>query len=108
MATAARSRRSPAVLLRAINPVGKPVVRSHVIELSGGLVVPTAPSLATIARDYRALIISQNHALRLVGINPQLMIIVATGLTLQHRERLSTIARTIQPGVRHIDRVRIF
>src|ERR1700687_5493297 len=40
---AADHRGSAAILLRAIDPVGKLIVDGHVIELRRGLVVPTAP-----------------------------------------------------------------
>src|SRR6202140_5656727 len=82
--TAARGCRRSAVLLRAVNPIRKSAVHSHVIELPRRLVVPTAPSLAAVSRDHRALVASQNHALWLVGGEPPFMIIVAPSVAPAH------------------------
>src|SRR5207244_13339216 len=46
----------PALLLPAIDPIGKLVVRADVIELSGGLIVPGAPCLPTVDRDRGPLV----------------------------------------------------
>src|ERR1700687_1111503 len=46
----------PAVLLRAVKPVGEAVVGDDVIELAGGLVVPGTPGLRAINSDDRALV----------------------------------------------------
>jgi hypothetical protein len=45
-----------ALLLAAIDPVGKLVVGDDVIELRGRLVVPRTPGLAVVDADGRALI----------------------------------------------------
>src|SRR3989442_5226855 len=51
-AAAWRGRRT-AVLLCSVHPVRKPIVRSHMIELPGGLVVPGTPSFTAVARHDR-------------------------------------------------------
>src|SRR2546422_3151002 len=97
-----------AVLLRAVDPVGKTVVGDDMVELAGGLVVPRTPRLAAVHGDDGALIAAENHALRFIGINPQKMIIVAAGRAFDGREALPAIARTIERSVGHINCVRIF
>src|SRR5713101_4641533 len=44
-----------AFLLRAVNPIRKPVVRCDVVELRGRLIVPAAPRRAPVHADDRAL-----------------------------------------------------
>src|SRR5258707_1629096 len=74
---AAWSCRRTAVLLRAVNPVRKLVVRHHVIELPSRLIEPGTPSLAAVARNNRALIATKNHPPRLVGSNPNFVLVGA-------------------------------
>src|SRR5258707_6016430 len=99
LASAGSSRRS-AVLLRAVNPIRKLIVRSHVIELPSRLVVPTAPCFAAIARNHRALIVPQDHPLRLVRIDPQFVIVVAAWFAPEPTERFPAGAPAIQPRIR--------
>ena len=105
---AAGCRRWPTVLLRPVNPVRKLIVRSDVIKLSGCLVVPRAPRFSTIARYDRALIAAQNHPLRIVWINPQLVVIWASRIAFEHGEGLSSVLRLVDRSVRHIHNVRVF
>ena len=49
------------ILLRAIDAIGKAVVRADVIELAGGLVEPAAPG-AAIQGDQRALVHAEDLA----------------------------------------------
>src|SRR5258708_8043573 len=80
----------------------------HEMNPPAGLVLTPAPIPPAVARHHRALVASKNHPLRLIRINPQLMIIIATRRSLDHRKGLPAIARTVQPCVRHIHRVRVF
>src|SRR6202790_5180397 len=80
------------ILLRAINPVRKSIVGAYVIHLSGWLVVPGTPGFAAVARDDGSLIASQNHSLRFIRVDPQLVIIVAARSALERGERFSSIA----------------
>src|SRR6266851_2039615 len=59
-----------AILLGAVDPVGEAIVRCDVIELPGWLVEPRAPGLAAISGDDGALVAAEDHASRLVGIDP--------------------------------------
>src|SRR5216684_7678587 len=70
-----------AVLLCAVNPVRKSVIGVDVIKLAGRLVKPGTPGFAGVARDNSALIATHDHALWLIGINPQFVIVVAAGST---------------------------
>src|SRR4029077_2672130 len=54
-----------AFLLTAVKPIRKRVVRAHVIQLRGRLVIPRAPALSAIHRDDRALVRAQQNG---VGI----------------------------------------
>src|SRR5713226_5640687 len=97
---AAWSRRRTAVLLRAVNPVRKLVVRHHVIELPSRLIEPGTPSLAAVARNNRALIATKNHPPRLVGINPKFVVVVAPRRAFECGKRLTSVMRLISCGVR--------
>ena len=68
-----------AFLLPAVKPIRKSIVRAYVIELRGGLVIPRAPRFATVHGDDRALIRAEQNDLRIVRINPNVLIIVAAG-----------------------------
>src|SRR5579859_8186412 len=105
---ASASRRSrAAVLLCPIHPIWKPIVRRHVIKLSGRLVVPGAPRLPAVPRHDYALIASQNHSLRVVRVYPQLVIIVAARRTLNCRKCFSAVPRSVHRRIRHIHHIRI-
>src|SRR5580704_11897035 len=73
---AIRDRDGAAVLLRRVRKVGKLVVGDYVIELPGGLVEPSAPGFAAVDADGSALIDAENHALRVLRINPEHVVIV--------------------------------
>ena len=88
---ATRDRHRARVLLRTVDPVGKSIIGDHVIELSGGLVVPTAPRLGSVDTDDDSLIGSQNHSLRIVWCDPHGMIVVTTWSTLDWYKRFATI-----------------
>src|SRR5262249_1092070 len=96
-----------AVLLRARHPVGKAVVRRDVIDLRRWLVVPRTPRRASVDADDRSLIAPENHPVRIVRIDPKLVIIVAAGRALDRRPALARVCRTIEAGVRTVDDVRI-
>src|SRR5437016_4249478 len=104
---AARSGRRTAVLLRAVHPVRKLVVRHDVIELRRWLVVPRAPRLAAVARHNRALVAAENHPPRLIGIDPQLMIIVASRSAPEGLKSSPTITRLVDCRIWQINDVRI-
>src|SRR5216683_5832906 len=96
-----------AVLLRSVHPVRKLIIRHYVIELRRWLVEPGTPRLTAIAGHNRSLVATENHPPRLIGINPQLVIVVASGRDFERCKRLPTVARLVSCGVRNIDSVRI-
>src|SRR6185436_9373556 len=79
MIAARRSADGAAVLLRAGDPVRKAIVRCDVIDLRCRLVVPGTPRYRAIDSDNGALVAGDNHSLRIVRIDPELVIIVAAG-----------------------------
>ena len=70
------------VLLPGVDPVRGLVVGGEVIELPGRLVVPAAPGRAAIDGDDGALVGAGDHALRRFRVDPQVVVIVATGRAL--------------------------
>src|SRR5579859_174798 len=74
-------RNRTAVLLCSIYSVRKTVVGGDVIKLSGGLVVPRCPGLATVEADGRALIDTQGEMRRVLRVYPDLVVVIATGRT---------------------------
>src|SRR5262249_35688536 len=59
-----------ALLLSAVDPVGKLVVGNDVVELRGRLVVPGTPGLAAVHADGCALVDGQGDDVWVVGIDP--------------------------------------
>src|SRR5690348_3338740 len=104
---AARRSRWTAILLRSVHPVWKLIVGYDVIKLPSRLVEPGTPRLAAVVRHNGALVAAQDHTLRIVLINPQLVIIGARRVALEHAEALSSIHRPVNGSVRHVDYVRI-
>ena len=105
---AAENKDAAAILLRAINVVREIIVNRHVIELRRGLVIPTAPGMARVHADAGALVAAKNHPLRIAGINPQSVIVIAAGRALDGDKSFSRIRGAIDGDVRNIDGVRIF
>src|SRR5260370_24142974 len=103
----ARRHRWPAVLLRAVDAIGTLVVSNPMIELRCWLVVPGAPRLAAIARHDRSLIAADCHPQRLVGIDPQFMVIVSAGRATERFKSFPCVTRFVSRSVRQIDDVRI-
>ena len=84
--------RRAALLLPAVNPVRKLIVSDDVIELRRRLVVPGAPRLATIHADDCALVRRKQHDLRILGIDPKRVVIVAARCAFECRERFATVS----------------
>ena len=94
------------VLLRAVNAIGKIVVRGDVIKLRGWLIHLRGPIFAAIHGNGGAAIVAVDHAIGIIGIDPQtVMVAVRSGDAF---ERFASIDGTIQPGVGDIDFVGIF
>src|ERR1043165_3269366 len=80
---AARRRADRAtVLLRARDPVWKTIVSRDVIDLRSRLVVPRAPRRSAVDTHDRSLIAREDHSFRIVGINPELVIMSPPGAPL--------------------------
>ena len=93
--------------MRSVDPVGIPVIGSHVVDLRGGLVVPGAPALTGVHADGRALIAGHDHARGVHRIDPESMVVVATGGALERGEVVTAIHGTIERRLRHVHRVGI-
>src|SRR5437762_8389162 len=68
-----------AFLLAAVKPIRKRVVRANVVQLGGRLVIPRAPTLASVHSDDRALVRTEKNDVGIIRIDPNVLIIVATG-----------------------------
>ena len=71
------------VLLGSVDEVREPVVRDHVVELRGRLVVPGTPGVPAIQRDERALVRAEDLALRVLRVDPQLVKVIASRIALR-------------------------
>src|SRR5882762_6563731 len=105
--SSAHDSRRAAVLLRAVHPVRKPVIRCDPVEFSRRLVVPRRPGFPSVQADRCALVDSQHDSLRICGINPDRVVIVSSGRALDRSERMSAVIRTVQILRRHINNVRV-
>src|SRR5437879_4782761 len=79
------------ILLTAAQAVGERVVGGHVVHRGGRLVVPAAPGFAAVRREYTALIGHQEDDVRVLGIDPAFLIIVAAGGAANGRPGLAAI-----------------
>src|SRR5262249_53701864 len=71
----ARHRDAAVVLLRAVDPVGEAVVGGDAVELRGGLVANRRPGAAAVVAHRAAAVGAEDHALRVVGIQPQVVVV---------------------------------
>src|SRR6185369_2354149 len=88
--------RGAALLLPAVNPVRKLIISNDVIKLRGGLVVPGAPRLAAIHTDRSALVCCEEHDVRVVGIDPKRVIVVAARRAFERGPCLAAVRRFIR------------
>src|ERR1700752_5456453 len=93
------------VLLRARDPVRKTIVSSEVIDLRRRLVVPRAPGTGPVPANDCTLVARDDHSFWIVGIDPELMIVVAAGRAFDRRPRFAGVGRTIHRRIHHIDHV---
>ena len=94
-----------AVLLGAVDAVGKLVVGGDVIKLRGGLVVPGGPGLAAIEADGRALIDAEREVRRVFGVDPNLVVIVAAGGSAYDLDGLAAVFGPIERDVGNVEDV---
>ena len=95
----------PRILLAAVDPVREPVVGFDVVELAGRLVVPVAPGLPAVQRDDRALVRRRDHALRVLRVDPEEVVVVAARAAAEEFERRAAVARAPDRLTRHVDDV---
>ena len=95
MAAARRNCDGAAVLLRARQTIRKPIIRRDMIKLGSRLVVPGTPGLRAINCDDGALVAAQHHPIRIIGIDPKLMVVVTTRRALDSRPTFSGVGRAI-------------
>ncbi len=80
-----------ALLLTAAQSIRKCAIGVDVIKLSGRLIVPTAPGLSSVGGYYCALIAAQQNHIRVVRINPNVLIIVAARRAAKRRPGLAAV-----------------
>src|ERR1019366_4686735 len=97
-----------ALLLPAVDPIRRLVIGDDVVELRRGLVVPTAPGGAVVDGDCGALIGGQQDDVGIQRIDPDAVVIVAAGRSLEGGETLARVVGPIGGGVGHVDDVPIF
>ena len=68
-----------AFLLAAAEAIGERVIRADVKKLSGRLVVPRAPRLSPIDGDDGTLVAPEQNDVAIVGVDPNILIIVSAG-----------------------------
>ena len=105
---AAGHARAAALLLPAIDPIGKAVVSAYVEHLRRGLVIPGAPGGAAVHGDGGALVYAADHDLRIVGVDPDGVVIVAARRALEGCESLARIGGTVRGSVGGENHIRIF
>src|SRR5213076_878310 len=93
------------VLLRRVDERRPRVVDRDVIDLLGRLVVPRAPRRPAVERDDGALIVAEQHALAVGGIDPQLLRVVAAGRAFEAGEGVAAVGGFIARGVDGVDDV---
>src|SRR4029079_13814269 len=94
-----------ALLLAAVDPVGKLIIGDHVVELGGRLVVPGTPSFAAVDSDDRSLVGRDEENVRIVRADPDSVIIVAAWRALEAGESLAGVGRTVESHVGDVDDV---
>src|SRR4029079_9314772 len=76
--SAARDSNRTALLLSAVEPIGKRIVRTVLIKLCVRLVIPGPPGRAAVHCDDRPLVAGEQNDLRVARIDPNVLIIVTT------------------------------
>ena len=98
---------SAGILLRTVDEVRETVVGADVIELAGGLVVPGAPACAAVQGNDGALVHAEDLPLRIVGVDPQRVEVVAGGVAPERREMRAAVVAAQHDGVEHVDSIGI-
>ena len=107
MTAARRNADRAAVLLGSRRPVREAVIGGDVIKLCGRLVVPGTPRLGAVNGHNCALVAADDHAVWIVRINPELMIIIAARRAFDRGPLLAAISRSIDGRVRHVNGISV-
>src|SRR5712691_11402189 len=78
------------------------------VQLRRRLVVPRAPSLSAVDRDHGALIGDEQDDVRIAGVDPEILIIVAAWRALEGHPVLSAVDGLHRDGGGYDHDVRIF
>src|SRR5207248_5252378 len=92
-----------AFLLAAVKPVRKRVVGANVIQLRSRLVIPRAPAFAAVDSDDRALVRSEKNDVGIIGIDPNVLIIVTAGRAAPALPRFAAVRRFPTNYARRVD-----
>src|ERR1035438_4174689 len=79
--------------------------RDQVIDLGGGLVIPGAPTFGAIHADHGTLIAAEDHAVAVLGIDPELVVVVAAGRSFHRNKSLAGVGGHVSRGVYHVGAV---
>ena len=88
---AAGNARRTALLLSAAEAIGKGVVGGDMVHLRGGLVVPGTPGFAAVDRDDCALVADDQNDAGIVGIDPDVLVVVASRRAAKTGPRLAPV-----------------
>src|SRR6185312_5232068 len=97
-----------ALLLSSIDVIWKGIVRAHVIKLSRGLIVPGRKGLSTVDRDDGALVTGNKQDVRVIGIDPDAVIVVASRRALKGIPGCPAVRRFPYHDIRGVNDVLIF
>src|SRR5207237_9364307 len=75
------------------------------VELRGWLVIFACPGLASIETHRHSAVVGNNHATRILGVNPHAMVVAVRNCDFV--ERVAAIGRSIEIYVGHVDRIRV-
>src|SRR5713226_2392511 len=104
---AARNAYRAALLLSPADFVRESIGDTDVIELRRRLVVPGTPGFAAVHADNSTLVGNQKNNVRLIWIDPQILIIISAGRTTQTRPRCSAIRGPHRNNAGAVNHVRI-
>ena len=96
-----------AFLLPGANAVRKLIADSDVVELCGRLVEPGTPRLSAIDCYQRALIANEQNNFRVGGINPDVLIIVASGCSAKTHPGFPAVRRAHRYDAGAVHHVRV-
>ena len=97
-----------AVLLAAADAIGEGVVGGGVIHLRGALVIPLGPGFAAVLRDDDALIAGEGDDLCVVGIDEDVLVVVAAGSAADAEPGAAFVGGLPGDDAGHVDGVGIF